>query len=187
MERLELMAGDIAFVIHKDNWISKAIAWFMKSKWSHSLMIAEQTNARTYTVETSDFQVIYGDFALYENDPNVEFEVYRPQKIGTDTRELAVNQSAEKLLEVYGYSQLISFGIRRLLMRVGIKVPNFFRHGVVCNGVVLYGARVYPYPSFMGIDPESIDTEEMYQLVINEKLQSGMPAFVKVGSKYGSK
>jgi hypothetical protein len=183
---IELLPGDIVFVIHKDNWISKAIAWFMKSRWSHSLMIAEQTGARTYTVETSDFQVIHGDFSIYEKSPFVEYEIYRPQKIGTDVREKMVRLSSEKLLEVYGYSQLISFGIRRILMRLGIKIHNFFRQGVVCNGVVLYGARALPYPSFNGIDPESIDTEEMYQLVINEKLSSGLPAFIKVGEKNGS-
>lgn len=163
--------GDIAFVMHTDNWISKAIAWFMKSKWSHSLGILEQGKFGTYTLETTDFEVAIGMLERYLDDPNVEMEVWRPnyEMVHEDYR----NKAARKWLSLYGdlypYLQLFSLGLRRLLRRIKIKIKNFIRIGHVCDQVVIYGVNVYPIKGIQGLDSQAYDTQEFYRKVVLSK------------------
>lgn len=152
---MKYKSGDVGFIMHHDNPISKVIAWFMGSKWSHSFLVLEQTESRTYILETSDFEVCISTIDKYIADKNVTMEVWRRTDAGT---------SAEKAMpllgEVYGYPQLLSLGLRRLLMRIGIHIQNFFHVSVVCCGVPLTG-----YQWLFGIDPKSIDTQEFYELI----------------------
>ena len=157
--------GDIGFIIHKDNWISKAIAWFMGSKWSHTFLVIDQSSKLTYTAETSDFEVTIGTVELYKLDPNVEMEIWTNDLMSEDEKQQSAAHAYKLYGMNYGYLQLISLGIRRLLMRVGIKIKNFFRFGIVCTAVPLEGMRHIKASGLYGIDPESIDTEELYQKI----------------------
>jgi hypothetical protein len=67
--------------------------------------------------------------------------------------------------ETYGYLQLLSFAVVTLAARIGIRLPNFFRQGVVCTGVVLDAKSRGTVPGFSGLDPESLHTEHLWQLV----------------------
>ena len=162
----ELRPADIGFAMTTSSWLSKAIAWFMSSKWSHTFMIAGELNEHTMTVETSDFEVYSAPFGHHlRTDKRVE--VYRHKSLENKEAIEAVAQAMIHIGETYGYLQLLSLGLRRLLMRVGIKIPNFIRQGLVCCAVPLYGYKVTKVHPLNMIDPESIDTEELYQIISN--------------------
>lgn len=171
---MSYLPGDIGFVMHKKNLLSRTIAWFMGSQWSHAFIVLEATPTRTYILETSDFEVMVSDLGVYLSDPDCHLVVYSPAGLSDLMRELVCQEAMKNLKSVYGYAQLISLGIRRLLMRVGIRINNFFRNGLVCCHVVTYGYRISRIPGLSGIDPESIDTEELFQIVDKS------PRFTKV-------
>jgi hypothetical protein len=158
-----LNKGDIGFIIHKKNILSKTIAWFMKSRWSHSFLVMGQWEHKTMLLETSDFEVVISTIDPYLNNPKVDVEIYRSKTIGYNDSFKIRDEGFKIVKTIYGYPQLISLGIRRLLMRIGIKIPNFFRFGMVCCAVPIYGHRVAKSSELYGLDPESIDTEELYQ------------------------
>jgi hypothetical protein len=171
--------GSIGFVLHRDNWISRVIAWFMGSKWSHSFLVYDNGRFGDYVVETTDFEVTISPTSKYLTDPNVSYEVYAPSLSGDlYEQEKRIIMGAYPLIGmVYGYAQLFSLGVRRVFMKIGIRIPNFIRTGVVCCHVPLYGYVKSDMEILKDIDPESIDTEELYQIIKNH------PRFKLVYSK----
>jgi hypothetical protein len=180
---MKFQPGDIAFSIHSKNPISKAIAWFTGSRWSHTILIVEHSKY-IYTSETSDFEVVMHTLDDSLNDPTVIMEVFRAD-LSPDQQKLIVEKCMENLGQTYGYFQFISLGVRALLRRwFGIKINNFIRQGVVCNQHVLYGLSQIPsLGELYGMDPESIDQQELYEKVVSIKDQMGKPIFKKVHEK----
>ena len=172
-----LKPGDIGFSMTHNSWISKAIAWFMGSKWSHCFLVLDPDEDRTYLSETSNFEVWINYLEDYDKNPNVSYVIYSP-KISDEQRKKIVKECMKNHGQMYGYLQFISLGIRCLLKKLGVKIPNLIRQGVVCCQHVLYGYTHTDIPCFKGIDPESIDTEDVYQMVIKEK-----NSFEKVAEK----
>lgn len=184
---MNFQRGDIGFVMTHDNWISRTIAWFMGSKFSHCIMIIDGSSDRIYTTETTDFEVGIGILESYLYNPKVSIEIYRAKSLDENQVRMIISECLKNLWMTYGYLQLISLGIRRLLLRYfGIKIGNFFRQGVVCCGHVLTGYSKTDLPGISGIDPESIDTEEFYQLVTTVKDQKGNLVFERIAQKYAS-
>lgn len=156
--------GDIFFLIHKQNLISKAIAWVMGSQWSHTGLIYEVTTERIYTLETTDFEVTHRQLSDYLGSDEVKMEIWTPIGIPFSEKIEIVNEANKKRGEVYGYLQLISFAVKRFFFLLGANIKNFFRQGVVCCGVVLYGYQKSSIKE-LHLDPESIDAEELYKIV----------------------
>lgn len=149
--------GDIGFV-HNGVLISKIISGAMGSKWSHSFVVIGEVHGVVMVVETSDYEVTIGP--LYRYLDGRPLSIYRLENISDASRSLICKRGLELLGVRYGYAQLISLGIRRLLRKFGININNFIRAGLVCCAVPLYA-----YESILGIDPESIDTEDLYQKI----------------------
>ena len=153
--------GSIAFIMNHKNPISRVISWGMSSKWSHTALVVDDMLGETVSVETSDFEVYMTPFAIHL-DPNASFEVYEP----VTEQGPEVSYTAMGLVgQVYGYPQLVSIGLRRLLMKLGIKIPNFIRIGLVCCAVPGYAYKSGSIQWLKDLDPESYDTEEFYQLI----------------------
>jgi len=157
--------GDIIFVMHHDDLISRTIAWFMKSQWSHSALIIDNGKQFTFTTETNVFCVKHGTLEAYLEDDFTSLEIWSPINLEEKIRNKIAKNSLDYVDKAFGWLQLISLGIRRLLMRIGIKIPNFIRQGLVCDHVILYCYKNYisDFPE----DKESIDTEELYQIIKN--------------------
>lgn len=168
--RPELKPGDIFFVMHHDHWLSKTIAWFMQSKFGHSGLILEQTAKRVYTLETTDFEVTESLFDRYENDEFCSFEVWRQEALSDDDRQAIMTRALFYDKAVYGYLQLLSFAVKRLLGRLGIRIPNLVRSGLVCCHVVLYGYQGSGVKGLDQADPEEFDTQELYEMVENSSM-----------------
>lgn len=162
---MELKTGDIVFVMHHDNIISKTIAKAMGSKWSHSALVYGNMNGRALLCETSDFEVTLNWFDRYLKDKNVSLEVYRHKdhyNVINGNEEVIQDMCDSILGKMYGYLQLISLGVRRLFK---LRIPNFISSGLVCCHVIGYGLNIIKDSGLDGIDPESFDTEELYQML----------------------
>ena len=155
-------SGDIGFVMNKAV-ISKIIAKFMGSRWSHSFMVVGKINGVTMIIETTDFEVIISPIDEYLDGRDLV--VFRNKKV--KSKQIA-KQSFKLVKTRYGYLQLLSLGLRRLLMKVGIKIKNVVRSGLVCCAVPLYAYQKSD-TDLAAIDPESIDTEELYQVILNSR------------------
>lgn len=149
--------GDIGFV-HNGAMISKIISWAMESKWSHSFVVIGEVHGVMMVLETSDYEVTIGPLDRYLDGRPLA--IYRLEDINDETRELICKRGLSLLGNKYGYAQLISLGVRRLLRKFGININNFIRSGLVCCAVPLYA-----YYFILLIDPESIDTEDLYQII----------------------
>lgn len=163
--------GDIFLVMTHNFWLSKAIAKVMGSEWSHSGLIYDVSGREPYTFETTSLETTVQFFNDYVNNPNISYEVWSPIE-ATDEQRLQICEDAKKTNETpYGIMQFISLGLRRLLMRVGIKMPNFIRQGQVCCHVVFKGYNKKGFGEISEVDPESKDTEELKQMIYAGKFK----------------
>jgi hypothetical protein len=163
--KMMIKKGDIGFAMTHDNWLSRAIAWFMGSSWSHTFLVLHVTEDRIYTVETSNYEVCIHSLDYYLKNPNCTIAIYQSKTITDEQRNMICNEALNVVQTNYGWLQLLSFGIRRILKRIGIDIRNFIRQGMVCTAVPLLGYKNTHIQGLKGIDPESIDTEELYYLV----------------------
>lgn len=165
MDRPMPNAGCIGFTMNRKNPISKIIAWFMSSQWSHSFYVWGFYGPFKILSETTDFEVAKSTLDKY-NKPDIKFEIWEPIPDHCPVSMAASGQYLEG--QIYGYFQLLSLGLRRLLMRLHIMIPNFIRLGAVCCAVPIAHSNTQENISCLyKLDPESIDTEELYQLVKN--------------------
>lgn len=155
--------GDIVFILHKDNKLSRLIAGAMSSKWSHSAIVAGDFLGKTMLVETSDFQVTVNDLDRYIHDDNCNVEIYSPD-CADNYRDIIAQQGYKLNGNVYGYLQLISLGLRRLFK---LRINNFFRQGLVCCHVVFYAYKDLGFKISVK-DPEAYDTQELYEMVLSD-------------------
>ncbi len=103
------------------------------------------------------------DFEHYTTEA-FSYEVWAPVDKYEDQLPLIVNGALTQRDKLYGYPQLISMGLRRILDRLfKITIGNFIRWGDVCCQVPLTGLSMTNIPPFMGVDPKDWDTEELFQ------------------------
>jgi hypothetical protein len=172
----DVKAGDVFLLRSRGYWYSDAIAWFMGKdstgcQLSHCGVIIDYGRlSGPITLETSDYEVTYGALFKYVLKPDkYHLRVYRlPESAWASPADMASSlaDADDKLYgRVYGYLQLLSLGLRRLLMRIGVKVPNFIRQGQVCTAVALTYLSKSQMKVFSGIDPEAIDTVEFADMI----------------------
>lgn len=181
--RLNLRPGDLGFVMHHDNTLSRVIAWFMGSRWSHSFIVYGELYGKTLVVECSDFEVVISTLDRYLDDENVSMEIWLP--ITQESGEKAAAQAQACEGTIYGYLQLFSLAIRRILMRINIRIPNFIRQGMVCTAVPISGWFGSNFEPLGKLDPESVDTQDLYELVSTDRTNF-MLAFSQTKGKPGT-
>jgi hypothetical protein len=151
---------DVVFVMHRKNPISKMMAWFMGSRWSHSAAVAEVGYFDIYLHETSDTQTKVGLMSFYISNPDDEIEVIRV--LSELDYNMAIPEVRKFHNKMYGYVRMVGAGLRRLLMKLGWKrCPMILPiGGPLCMMIPHAGLKT----KFIGM-PEigSIDTEELYQ------------------------
>jgi len=156
--------ADIVFVMHHDNKLSKAIAWFMNSRWSHSAIVADVTERDVYLHETSDTQTKVGMLSRYLNSPGTEVEIWSFNMLSKTEQSAAISESAKYHDKMYGYIRLLGAGLRRLLIKIGFKKAPMLLPigGPLCMMIPHAGLKkIYPQMPTVG----TIDTEELYKWV----------------------
>jgi hypothetical protein len=162
-----LKPGDIGFIYHPGNPISRLIAWVMGSRWSHTFLVIEQTPDRTYTCETTDYEVSVGYLERYFDEPGARIAIYRKAiPLTAAESQLAVKEALSHFETLYGYLQLFSLGLRRVLLRLfKLRINNFIRVGMVCTAVPIYAYRAAGIAPFFALDPEALDTQDLFEMI----------------------
>lgn len=175
--------GDIGFVLN-NSWTSKIISKIMGSQWSHSFIFVGYIDNVPMILETTDFEVIIAPLSDYMDGRPIA--VFRNNTLNDNERKQVAKRSYENIKTVYGYLQLFSLGIRRLFKKFGIKINNFFRQGIVCCGAAAYG-YTGTKTNIGNIDPENMDTEEFYQIILNSTEWDIVHTSKKLKEKVGKK
>ena len=161
-----IQPGDVVFIMHHDSKLSKLIAWFMRSKWSHSALVVDVSESgEIWLSETTDTQIAHGRFSSYLNDPACTLEVLSP--IGVSRADLfaGIAEAENNTGRIYAYWQLLSLAVVCIGERLGLRLPNVLPFGFVCNSHVLDAVQAYPIAPLHGVKPQSIHTERMYSLM----------------------
>lgn len=165
--------GDVFLLRSHGFWYSDAIAWFMKSEWSHCGVVLFESDSEgepTLTLETSDYEMTYGGLEKYLKHPDrYRLKVLRVPNAFVSVAEMRVALCVTDELyygKMYGYLQLLSFAVVRLFKRIGIKVPNFIRQGQVCTAGPLHYLGQGLHPVFKGVDPEALDTQDFAEMLV---------------------
>jgi hypothetical protein len=141
----------------------------MSSQWSHAAVAIDQGTMGGYLMETTDLEISVGLFSRYLEDENVSVAVFRCETLSYSDI-IKIREQSKKLEgKIYGYLQLVSLGIRRLLMRVGIKIPNLIKLGTICNQVVTLAYAGINKDPFTKLDPKGVDTDELFQALLESK------------------
>lgn len=169
---MNLKPGDIVFYMGYKSKLSGMFAKIMGSKWSHCFTIMQQTDEYTYLIETSDFEFTICYLDRYLLDPAVTMHFFRFPVDDETGKKMVSHTLATYYGEVYGYLQLLSFGLGLLVKKIGKwfgkdwHIKNFIRQGAVCTAGPLSALSVSGLEGWQGVDPESIQTEEFYQRVV---------------------
>lgn len=156
--------GDVVFSMNHSNGLSKLMSGFMRSRWSHSILVADNDEDALYTLETSSFEVWYGDLSEYLK-PEYDFQVWSPVNADDRFRSNRVNRARQHRGETYGYLQLLGFAFRCLLQRFEIEYLNPIRMGVVCCGVIFYAYQGSGIEELEDHDPESRHTQDLFEIM----------------------
>jgi hypothetical protein len=170
----DIRPGDVFVVRSRGYWYSDAIAWFMGpdrngDKWSHTGIVRDvASDIGLITLETTDFEVTYCPLNKYVSNPEkYHLKVMRPKEFTGDINTALKETDAQLNESMYGYLQLLSFAVKRLLGRIGIKIPNMIRQGQVCTAVTLtYLSKCGP-DYFRKLDVEEHDTTEFANMAID--------------------
>jgi hypothetical protein len=166
--------GDVFLVRSRGYWYSDAIAWFMGpdrngDKWSHTGLVRDKAEDVGFiTLETSDYEVTYGSLEKYANNPDkYHLKVMRPKVYTSDIDKALDEVDAQLNGNMYGYLQLLSFALKRLLKRIGVKIPNLIRQGQVCTAVALLFLKKCGPEYFHKLDVEEHDTTDFANMAID--------------------
>lgn len=165
---MKYLTGDVYFTMDNKDPVSAAMSKVMGFPFSHSGLILGNLNGKTIVCETSSFEVVYSTFDKYEEDPTYTYEVWRhPDHFHViNGQESQIQENTTIVLGiVYGYLQLISLAVRRI---ISMKLPNFIRQGLVCCHVIGYALHNIKGSGFENLDPESFDTRELRTKLIDE-------------------
>jgi hypothetical protein len=161
-----LKQGDIVFSFRKDNLLSRLIAWFTRSRFSHVSIVHLVGDGYCVISEATIIGIRFNLIDYYLENTKISVEVWNLPGL-TDTTRKTIVDSAYNLNknESYGFLQFFSYAIRALLKKMKINIKNFIRQGVVCNQYVAYGYKKSGISWFDMIDPEAIDQEDFYRLI----------------------
>ena len=152
--------------MHHKNPISRIIAAFMKSPFSHSGVIYDTSGRDVITMETTDYEVTANFFDRYLSEERCSIQVWREENLPISQRVEAALASKKLNLQTYGYFQLLSWAFEILMGKIGIKLPHLIRWGIICNHVPLYAYQNIEGSLISTKDPEAQHTEQMRQMLM---------------------
>lgn len=166
MKHTGFQIGDIGFVIHRNNVLSRLIAWFCSGEWSHSFLVLDAGSSdRTYVSETSNYEVTIGWIERYTEDPKVAMEVIRLPNLSASDASAIAERALSQEERVYPYWQFLSLALKGLLSKIGVRIPNMLPFGYDCNEHVHYAEQASNLSWLTSVNPQSIQIEEFYHLV----------------------
>lgn len=151
--------GQIGFVITKTNWMSRKIAWFLGSPYSHTFLVINETD----TIETNTNEVHIDSLVDHTTNPDKACEVYEPIRL-METEKASIEHCASSLVGIkYGYLKFAYCAFQLLLRKIGIRVTMSV-HGMLCDDVPAYA---YINTNFNEVKDVRKDVEELRQALIS--------------------
>ena len=138
MNGLNCIDGSVGLAIGA-TWISRTIAWFLKSNYSHTFLGlhygAGQGRLGPMILEADSHGVEIDALDVYAKREKL-IELYEPLLAKS-----LVSKAMDAIFEKYhrshyGYLQLLGFVPIFLLRRIGIRVGNFFGGGIICSELI---------------------------------------------------
>lgn len=161
--------GYVCFAYSKNEWIAKAIAWFTRSKWSHSFITVPPMFDREMVMEaaTGGTQTVMFDKA-YRNNPNQRYEVYK-LKVSKKAIDKAILKCMDRLEMPYGYLEYPWFMWRSLNKLFGRDIKNqdnWSKKDEVCSGLASFFLKSVGFKRlFRGFGKNSITAQDVYEAV----------------------
>lgn len=154
--------GTIGFCSKKANFISKAIRWFTRSKWSHTYAIY-QAEPEVLVVEASTFTVQLAPFEKYDSSKYTN-ALFIPTGFTSEEIERGIAKVRGKIEAQYGWLQLVGFipvvFVKRLF---GMKISNPSKGGIVCSELVLQYLRgLEPGAKWDAMDRNTTSPEDLF-------------------------
>lgn len=162
--------GHVCFAYSKNEWIAKAIAWFTKSKWSHSFITAPPMLGKEMALEAASGGISPVLFDVgYRNNPNQKYEVYR-FKISDEEIDLAMLKTMDMLQTPYGYLEYPWFIWRSINKWFGRDIKgkdNWSQQGTVCSGLVRLYIEATGRDLFKEFGYDSATAQDAYEIVLS--------------------
>jgi len=161
--------GYICFAYSKNEWIAKAIAWFMRSQWSHSFITIPPVIDNEMAMEAagSGTQTILFDKG-YRNNKNQKYEIYQVN-YSKDKINKSIDSCLKKLEMPYGYLEYPWFIWRFICKSFGKDISgqnNWSTKDEVCSGLVeSFLSRLPCYNLFAKFGKNSICPQDIYEIV----------------------
>ena len=164
--------GAIGFSLKRRNWVSKIVAWFTTSRWSHTFVIY-QDQPEVLVVEAGTLQVQLVPIAKYQSSGyNVAY--FSPVAFTPEQIDAGVAKARESIETTYGWLQILGFVpvivSRRLF---GRKISNPARGGIVCSELVLQYLRgIDPGGKWAGMDKDAVSPEDLFsELALDDRFK----------------
>jgi len=159
------MRGLIGFSGRRGIFLSRAIKWFTKSKWSHTFIVLDDE----LILEAGRYQV---QITLYEKYMRDRYTItgFKPF-ITKETIETSLNNVIKRVGTSYGWLQIIGIAFVRGLKKIGIGIRNPFRGGIICTELV------HDYLERLGFDmpfadKDAISPEDLFNyLKVSDKFE----------------
>lgn len=136
--------------------VAKAIKWFTNSKWSHAMLILDDTiDGDSIVVEASPKHGI--QLSLLSKSSNHPIEVFQDVQDIWD-----INPIKASIGHNYGYLQILGF----VLARAFSLKHNPFGKNEVCSELVLEWLLHTPYINeFKHLDPNLVSPQDLYEII----------------------
>lgn len=145
----------IAFV-SSSGWTSRLIQWFTDSRWSHAMLVLDQTLDGDHLVLEAVMSGVRVNFL--SNFQPKELEIY-----DTITEDWNCNSVKQYIGSKYGKLQIIGFVIAKLF---GLK-NNPIGQGIICSELVLLYLINSPFSTeFKDLELNKTSPEDLYEIII---------------------
>lgn len=155
-------SGDFGFVYNgQNNLFSRAVAWFMKSQWTHSFNCIGKLDGIPMVLETCDTEVVINRLDRYLDGRPIK--LFRIRNVTPDQRTIMKAALYKHLGKPYGFKRFLHMGFRRLLKRIKVNIDLRFNDEKVCCDLV------YDMLSSIQGPLQNVkrgDTEDLYQMVL---------------------
>lgn len=168
-----MLKGAVGFSMKRANWLSKAIGWFTRSRWSHCFVFY-QVEPDALVAETGTFTVQIVPADKYSSR-KYDVEYFLPTGLDPEKVSQGVTLVRGLVERTYGWIQLLGFIPMIALRKLGFKVKNPAVGGIVCSELAfVYLELADPEGGWGEMDRNSVSPQDLY-----EKIQ-GSPRWTRM-------
>lgn len=161
--------GAIGFSKKRRNWVSRIIAWFTRSRWSHTFIVF-QDHPEVLVLEAGTYQVQLVPITKYASS-SYDVAYFVPEHVPVEQVEIGIKKAGTKIEASYGWLQLAGFIPVVFFKRIlGMKISNPARGGIVCSELVLQYLRgIDPGGKWDAMDKNAVSPEDLFSELVSDQ------------------